>query len=423
MGRKTVEITSLGGGGEEARSCFLARWQGGSILMDCGVRRETGAPPERIYPALTREIAKGLTAVFLSHAHEDHTAALPFLRALGYRGPIYATAETAALVPGFLKKWAAYSEGHGDRLPFGEKELAAVQVTPLPLGNQRVPELPGVEVTLGRSGHMPGSVWMRFCREDGGALLYTGDMALEGRLLAADPLPAGDFLILECAYAGSRLAQQGQYQRLLELVTGAVVDGGQVLLPVPPRGRGADLLFFLAERLPREIPLWAEGEVVDAAQALLAQKEWLSPGVTPPPPRWTAVRGGADRGPLLAAARPGVYLTPDGMLSGPTALEYLAAMEHSPRNLIVITGHAAKGTAGADIFDPAYRAENGIRARAERVTVKVHLDEGEALSLAEQTGAKQVLLFHAPADRYGPLEDALRERGIRPVPADRPAFF
>lgn len=423
MNSGKVQVTSLGGGGEEARSCFLTQWDGGAILLDCGVRREAGAPLERVYPALTSEIAKGLQAVFLSHAHEDHTAALPYLRALGYRGPVYATGPTAVLVPGFLRKWASYSQGHGDRLPFGERDLAEVRVTPLPLGTQQVPGLPGLTVTFGRSGHMLGSVWMRFAWKGTGALLYTGDMALEGRLLAADPLPQGEFLILECAYVGSCLAQDALYRRLLELAVETVAGNGRVLLPVPPRGRGADLLFFLAEELPRNVPLWAEGEVVDAALDLLSQEEWLRMRVVPPGPRWTTLRGAADRGVALAAARPGVYLTPDGMLSSPAALEYLDGVKDDPKNLIVITGHAARGTAGAGVLCPAYRSEKGIRARAERVTIKVHLDEGEALGLARETGAAQVLLFHAPADRCGRLEFALREKGIRPVPPGCPANF
>ena len=78
-------LISLGGSGEDCRSCFYLTGPKANILLDCGVRREIHSPASRVYPALTEEIARSLDAVFLSHAHEDHTAALPYLYKLGYR--------------------------------------------------------------------------------------------------------------------------------------------------------------------------------------------------------------------------------------------------------------------------------------------------------------------------------------------------
>ena len=104
-----LEIRALGGSGEDSRNCFLVRWDDGSILLDCGVRREIAAV-DVVYPLLTEEIAQNLDAVFLSHAHEDHTAALPYLYHLGYGGKVYATEETISLTPGFLRKWHDYAK-------------------------------------------------------------------------------------------------------------------------------------------------------------------------------------------------------------------------------------------------------------------------------------------------------------------------
>ena len=83
MQNNRIAVTSLGGSGEEARNCFLLEAGNHTVLLDCGVRREALGEFDRVYPALTREIAGRLTAVFLSHAHEDHVAALPYLYELG----------------------------------------------------------------------------------------------------------------------------------------------------------------------------------------------------------------------------------------------------------------------------------------------------------------------------------------------------
>ena len=72
-----IKITSLGGSGEDSRNCFYVQGESFSFLLDCGVRREI-ADVSVVYPLLTEKIARSLDAVFLSHAHEDHTAALPY---------------------------------------------------------------------------------------------------------------------------------------------------------------------------------------------------------------------------------------------------------------------------------------------------------------------------------------------------------
>ena len=69
MQNNRIAVTSLGGSGEEARNCFLLEAGNHTVLLDCGVRREALGEFDRVYPALTREIAGRLTAVFLSHAH------------------------------------------------------------------------------------------------------------------------------------------------------------------------------------------------------------------------------------------------------------------------------------------------------------------------------------------------------------------
>ena len=97
-------ITSLGGSGEDSRSCFLICSKQKNILLDCGVRREI-ADITHVYPLLTDEIIKSLDMVILSHGHEDHVGALGYLHHLGYRGPIYGSKPCISAVPSFCKKW------------------------------------------------------------------------------------------------------------------------------------------------------------------------------------------------------------------------------------------------------------------------------------------------------------------------------
>ena len=473
MQNNRIAVTSLGGSGEEARNCFLLEAGNHTVLLDCGVRREALGEFDRVYPALTREIAGRLTAVFLSHAHEDHVAALPYLYELGYRGNVYGTEETIRLAGGFMKKWADFVASAGGNLPFSAEAMKRVAFSAISLGSQVVE---GLSVTAGRSGHMLGSCWLRF--EHGGkSLLYTGDMTLAGRLLATDLPPESDGAVVDCAYAGRTLSQTGQYGALVDLAEEVAAGGGKLLLPVPPNGRGSDILLHLCENL-RGVPVYAEANVAALCGELLKERKWLradvcgrisgageeSNGAGLPCGRIDAValpgrqidavalpggRVGAvallcgwidavalpcgqidamnrantftnaisipdvqSRSLALSAPGPAVYLTGDGMMSGPAAAAYFEALKGDARNCILITGHTARSALGSRIFDPAFRAQAGLAARAERLTIKVHLDDQDVIALNRSVRAKKILLFHAPLENTRELTGKLRNLGV-----------
>lgn len=433
MQNNRIAVTSLGGSGEEARNCFLLEAGNHTVLLDCGVRREALGEFDRVYPALTREIAGRLTAVFLSHAHEDHVAALPYLYELGYRGNVYGTEETIRLAGGFMKKWADFVTSAGGRLPFSVETMNRVAFSTISLGSQVVE---GLSVTAGRSGHMLGSCWLRF--EHGGkSLLYTGDMTLAGRLLATDLPPESDGAVVDCAYAGRTLSQTGQYGALVDLAEEVAAGGGKLLLPVPPNGRGSDILLHLCENL-RGVPVYAEANVAALCGELLKERKWLradvcgrisgageeSNGAGLPCGRIDAMNRAntftnaislpdvQSRSLALSAPGPAVYLTGDGMMSGPAAAAYFEALKGDARNCILITGHTARSALGSRIFEPAFRAQAGLAARAERLTIKVHLDDQDVIALNRSVRAKKILLFHAPLESTRELTGKLRNLGV-----------
>ena len=404
-------VMSLGGSGEDARSCFLVRLGQRLVLLDCGVRRELEAGQERIYPALTPQIATSLDGVFLSHAHEDHVAALPYLAELGYRGPVYATIQTIQMVKGFMNKWIRFVKAGGGTLPFRKENVDLLDFCPVELGSQN---WKGISLTLGRSGHMLGNIWIHF-NVGGKTLLYTGDMTFDGQLLAADLPPQADTAILECAYAGRELCQQTQYKTLLQSVKATVAAGGRVLLPVPPNGRGCDILLYLGQTL-ENVPIWAEKDVLCQADALLKEQQWLHQGKD-----WGWAKNlpvhslSSDEQREQALVEGGVILTPDGMLTSKAALFYYERMKSCPADQIIITGHTSKGVMGSLIFKEDYRVKNRVAVQAKRVTIKAHQDEEDALRLAKQLGAKQAMLFHTAQESCGPLLQKLAAAGISGV--------
>ena len=80
-------------------SCHEVRLGSYALLVDCGLFQgeEDGRSPDIDFPI------DHIRALLLTHCHIDHVGRLPWLLAAGFRGPIYATEATAALLPLMLE--------------------------------------------------------------------------------------------------------------------------------------------------------------------------------------------------------------------------------------------------------------------------------------------------------------------------------
>jgi len=104
---KELIFLALGGSGEIGMNVNLYGCEGKWVMVDCGVTfADPGYPGiDLILPDLSfiEERAKDLLGIVLTHGHEDHIGALPYLAGdLGV--PLYATPFTAGLIRGKLEE-------------------------------------------------------------------------------------------------------------------------------------------------------------------------------------------------------------------------------------------------------------------------------------------------------------------------------
>lgn len=168
-----LRVVPLGGLGEVGRNMTVLETKGRILLIDCGVLfpSETQPGVDLILPDFGYIVDRlqDIEALVLTHGHEDHIGAVPFLLKLRPDIPIYGSRLTLALVEAKLNEHRLSTKGlhpvaEGDRIKLGPFDVEFVSV------NHSIPDALAV-----------------FVRTSAGTVLATGDfkmdqLPIDGRL-------------------------------------------------------------------------------------------------------------------------------------------------------------------------------------------------------------------------------------------------
>lgn len=436
----------LGAAGTVTGSRHLLAHGGRTVLLDCGLFQ--GLKPLRLRnrDPFPFEPAR-LDAVVLSHAHLDHSGALPLLVRQGFRGPIHCTAGTAALLEVLLpdaaylqEEEAAYANRkgfstHRPALPlFTDADAVAAlrQVVPHPFATP-FDACPGVTVRFGRAGHILGSATTCCTLAGGPRVLYTGDLGRPGQpiLVDPDPPPAADVLLVESTY-GDRVHPTGAREALARVVREAAARGGALLVPAFAVGRTQALLWLLAEledagAIPR-LPLFLDSPMAERVSALTcrhggdldaemrrAMAQDRCPLCTR---RYTYCATPEASKALNARTGPFIVLAGSGMATGGRILHHLHARLPDPRTTVLLVGFQAAGTRGRTLQDGAEAVKmHGtlvpVRARVEWLDgLSAHADREETLRWlgTMPRPPRRTWVVHGEPPAAAALADAIRTR-------------
>jgi ribonuclease J len=172
LAKDAVRIVALGGLGEVGRNMSVIEYAGRLLIVDCGVLFPEDHHPgvDLILPDF--EYISGrlddVEAIVLTHGHEDHIGAVPYLLRLKADIPLIGSTLTLAMVEAKLKEHKIkpfslmVTEGQREKLGVFDCEFVAV--------NHSIPDALAV-----------------FVRTPGGTILHTGDfkmdqLPLDGRI-------------------------------------------------------------------------------------------------------------------------------------------------------------------------------------------------------------------------------------------------
>lgn len=419
-----MEVLFLGGASEQGRSCVVVSTEVTRVMVDCGVKREFGEGFAGRYPQFDLVDLNSLDVVLLSHAHEDHCAALPLLRHMGVKTPVYAHPITVKEAKKYCLTWLRTVESHGVEPPYSEEDVAAVGIIPLDLaGELRIGDL---TIRYGENGHMPGSLWFSFREQGydgpGVQLLYTGDWTTESRLLKPPEFPAEvQCVVTDAAYGAALISQDMFLEGIRDLAVTVRQRGGFLLLPLPRLGRSQEIMLYLASRLPREVPIYVESSIVAGLDFYKDHPEVVSAGGL------RELRD-FDKGRIeilndsfsTREAVPGVILATDGMASNGKSRQIAEVLAERGDSCIVFSGHVARGTFG----DLLLRREIQSKAMIQEGKWKVHPDIGEIRAMLRKIAGPgtQVTLVHAEHQDALDAAKILAEDGyhaVAPMIGDR----
>ena len=434
-----MKLHFLGGASEVGASCTLIEIEGHRLLVDAGIRM--GAPPGQQLPNLSVLDEVGAPEeVLITHAHSDHTGALPALvPGLPAAVPLRCTGPTRAITGVLLRdalKIMQQGEREGDLplYPPEAVELTLARMEPVSFLTT-IPICGGaLKATWIPAGHILGaaSIHIEGKRE---SLLMSGDISVaDQRTVPGMAVPdcRPDLLVLESTYGQRRHADRSQQETALALKVAEVVEaGGKVLVPAFAVGRAQEVILILAQAMRQkqipQFPVFVDG-MVRAVNAVYASfPEYLTPPLRrriakEGNPFYTdsiaAVNSPAQREQLLQGPPCGIVAS-SGMLTGGASAFYAERLAAGAENLIAITGYQDEESPGRALLDLASAKEGDIRVlklnnqlvpvscRVETYSLSAHADSSELAALAQRIAPRAVHLVHGDQEARATLATAL----------------
>jgi len=432
-----MKLTFFGAAGEVTGSNYLLESGEDRILIDCGLHQGGNYAERKNFEAFPYD-PKSISAVFVTHAHLDHTGRIPQLLKYGFRGTIYSTsatkdfAELMLLDSEHILRKEAEREGkpplyitsdidetiriwHG--IDYHKKFMA---------GN--------FEIEFLDAGHILGSAILKITAE-GKTLVFSGDL---GNYPAPIIQPTEkinfsvDYCVLESTYGGRVHENVDKRREMLEdVIEDAVRAGGTLLIPAFALERTQELLYHLNQlfeegRVPR-IPVFVDSPLAIKLTAVYKKYEDSFNKETR-----SIVKSGDDilnfpglhltltteeSKSINGIKPPKIIVAGSGMSQGGRILHHEIRYLPDPKSTILFIGYQAVGSLGRQIMDGAQEVKimgEVVPVRCKKVVIpgySAHADQPRLLEwlYPMRTTLKKVFLVHGEKESSAALGQKIKD--------------
>ncbi len=405
---RSISFTALGGCNEVGKSSFLLD-AGEKILLERGIKL---SPDESQYPL---PVDTNLDAVVISHAHLDHSGALPNLF-VESRFLTYMTPPTLELCKILWFDSLHIAGLESESIPFSKEEIRQAERYTFPVVYRRLLHVSSkYSMQFFDAGHILGSAMVKLSIGDK-SLLYTGDFKPEEtRLFKGADLDVGkpDYLVTESTYGDRNHPKRRECERLfVEEVQDTIDKGGWALIPAFAVGRSQEILDILQE-YKVNAPIYFDGMGQKAALVTMRFPQYLKD------PKFLAkalhraiwVRNPGIR--RKALKQPSVIVTTAGMLQGGPVLNYLKRLHKNENNAVLLTGYQVEGTPGRRLMETNRIEIDGkmyeVKAKVEKFDFSAHASQQEMLHAIKRLQPEKILLVHGDKEVIDTFKQKIRE--------------
>ena len=406
-----MRVSFYGGAQEVTGSCFLFDDGRTKILSDCGMFQcprfcdlRSGEP----FPFNPAEIS----ALFVTHAHIDHTGRIPKLVRDGFRGKIFSSPPTKELAwlmledsLGVMEKEARKSGGGG--ILYGEEDIAAVFRLWEELEYHQETKVGDFKVKLLNSGHILGSAMLDIFA-GGKRIVLTGDLGNPPTPLLPDPeeVRNANILIVESTYGDRLHEDRGERKLGLErALEDTVKAGGVLMIPAFSLERTQELLFEINDlmesaRVPRA-PIFLDSPLaIKATEVYEKYKNYFNREAHRNIKSWADIFKLKNVHFTLTTDQsksindvpaPKIVMAGSGMSTGGRILHHERRYLPDPKSALLLVGYQSPGSLGRRIQDGAETVailgeEVPVRAKIKTLAgYSAHPDRDALLAFIEKS--------------------------------------
>ena len=448
-------------GGDVTGSRHMLHTENARILLDCGLfqgRRSESIERNQDLGFRARDV----DVVVLSHAHIDHSGALPRLYRAGYRGPIYCTPATRDLCAAMLEDSAAIQaqdaayinrkiERNGASMEpveplYEQKDVVGTLGLMVSVPYHRPQQIAeGVTLTYYDAGHVLGSAMVALDVDVVGEqrrLVFSGDLGRRNMPILRDPEvpPGASCLLMESTY-GDRTHDpiEEMEDQLLDVITRTVKRGGKVVVPSFALERAQEVIYALNQlkvqgRLP-DVPVYVDSPLTVKLTDVFRlnpecfdqeTRDILTAGESPFDFEGLRyVSSVEDSKAIDRSDGPAVIISASGMCEFGRVVHHLVATLENRKNTVLIVGFQAQHTLGRRLVEQRSRVRIfGVeRERHAEVAVlngfSAHAGQDDLVRYAEDVRdagpLRHVALVHGEDEPRETLKQLLEERGFPSV--------
>ena len=400
-----MKIQFIGATHEVTGSCTLLEVNNKYFLVDCGMEQGRDVFQNILLPVAACDIE----AVFITHAHIDHSGMLPRLYKDGFKGKIYATDVTCDLCNIMLRDSAHIQESEANwrskrSIRAGGEAIEPVYTTLDAMGaislfrrcnyGDIVSVSDGVTIRFTDIGHLLGSACIEIWLSENGVdkkIVFSGDVGNNGQRIICDPktVEETDYLVIESTY-GNRLHEgerKDSVNELAKYIQKALDRGGNLVIPAFAVGRTQEMLYAIREIKEKglvkghdKFPVYVDSPLAGEATSIFIQcnpicfdEETLELVKNGKNPLWfegIKITESSDDSKLINFDEtPKVIISASGMCEAGRIRHHLKHNLWKPDNIILFVGYQAEGSLGRRLL----KGEKTVTLFGEEISVNAEI--------------------------------------------------